>query len=167
MKKSIAGISLFLLLALSLNAIKNVHAWFTDSDRVENYLTTGKNDVEIEEEFPDPGITPGKTLKKRVEFTNTGTVPCFVRAKYYFSSSEAEEKTVLEFGKEGWKGEGDGYFYYGESILPGEKTKPFLTAVRIKNEESLPENFDLILYTETVQSENHQTAQEAFAGLKR
>lgn len=167
MKKSMVGILLFLLLGFSLNGIKNVYAWFTDSDQQHNYLTTGENDVKIEEEFPDPGIVPGRTLKKQVEFTNTGTVPCYVRAKYYYSDSAAEEKTVLEFGKEGWKAETDGYFYYAESIRPGEKTRPFLNAVRIKEEGNLPENFDLILYTETVQSENYKTAQEAFAHLKR
>lgn len=166
MRNVATGIFLILLLCISCAGIKGVYAWFISSDEQGNYFTTGMNDVEIVEEFPEPEITPGKTIKKNVEFTNTGTVPCFVRAKYYYSNSEAEEQTVLEFGEEGWQVEADGYYYYAERILPGEKTRPFLTAVKI-GENSRLEDFDLIVYTETVQAEHHEQATEAFAHLKR
>lgn len=167
MKRSISGAFFLFFVLMSLRGIKDAHAWLLVQDERCNKMTVGENDVGIEEEFPDTGITPGKTLKKQVEFSNTGTVPCYVRAKYLYSSSEAEEKTVLEFGEEGWSAAEDGYFYYEAIVLPGEKTKPFLNAVKIKDESTLPENFDLILYTETVQSQNYETAREAFAHLER
>lgn len=165
MRKAATGMVLIFLLCISLCGIKSVYAWFISSDEQHNYFTTGMNDVEIKEEFPDPDIRPGETVKKKVEFTNTGKVPCYVRARYFYSTSEAEEQTVLEFGTEGWKQDADGYYYYAQSVLPGEKTKPFLTAVKIKEGGELVQNFDLTVYTETVQAENHKSAKEAFAHL--
>lgn len=167
MKRTATGawMGCFCLLLLLLTGIGVSLAWFTDSDEKENGLSAGYNDVEIEEEFPDPVVTPGAELKKEVAFTNTGTVPCYVRARYYYSDSEAENQTQIIFGASDWTKEDDGYYYYSRSIEPGEKTAPFLTAVKVKEDAVIDGAFDLTVYTETVQSENHATPQEAFSHL--
>lgn len=165
MKRTMTGLCLVCFLLLIAAGVGESFAWFTDSDGKQNYLSPGINDVEIEEEFPDPRVTPGAELKKEVAFTNTGTVPCYVRARYYYSSLEAEEQTQIINGTTGWKKEDDGYYYYAESIAPGERTAPFLTAVKVKEDAGIEQDFDLTVYTETVQSENHATPQEAFSHL--
>lgn len=166
MKKTIAYVFPMVMFAWLAGYSGGVYAWFTDGEGKDNYLSVGKNEVEIVEEFPDPGIDPGKNIKKRVEFTNTGTVPCFIRAKYYYSREDAQEQTALEFGSDKWKKGKDEFYYYCDSIVPGEKTEPFLMAVKVKAEGGKPDPFDLIIYTETVQSAGHENAQEAFEYLK-
>ena len=92
---------------------------------------------------------------------------CYVRAKYYFSSDDAEEHTTIIFGSEKWKKGSHDFYYYQDSIVPGEKTEPFITAVKIKKEGENLESFDLNIYTETVQSENHSSAEEAFGMFEK
>lgn len=146
---------------------QGIYAWFVSKDTAVNLFTVGTNDVDIEEEFPEDDIIPGKTLTKIVSFTNTGTVSCFVRAKYSFSTLEAEQQTEIIFGSELWVKQEDGYFYYQNSVLPGEKTEPFLIGTAIKENCSFDEGFRLDVYTETVQWEENLTAEDAFLHLKR
>lgn len=165
MRRIMTGLCLIGFLLLAAAGVDGNFAWFTDSDETRNNLSPGINDVEIDEEFPDPRVTPGAELKKEVAFTNTGTVPCYVRARYYYSSSEAEDQTQIIYGASDWKKESDGYYYYAKSVAPGESTALFLTAVKVREDADVDLDFDLTVYTETVQSENHTTPQEAFAHL--
>ena len=91
MKKRKIGIFLLAFLLCLWGNYGKLYAWFTDQDEKKNLFSVGNNEVEIEEEFPESQIIPDKEIEKTVEFTNTGKVPCYVRAKYYFSSDDAEE----------------------------------------------------------------------------
>ncbi|NCB91333.1 MAG: hypothetical protein EOM40_01985 [Clostridia bacterium] len=167
MKKGAVVICLAAVLMISIKGMSGSYAWFLSSDEQHNYLSTGNNDVEIKEEFPEPEIIEKKKVKKLVEFTNTGTVACFIRAKYLFSDATIQDMVTLEFGSDKWAAAEDGYYYYSKSILPNEKTEPFLTAVTFGEIGDIASDFDLSIYTETVQSDGHKTAQEAFAHLSR
>lgn len=167
MKKRKIGIFLLAFLLCLWGNYGKLYAWFTDQDEKKNLFSVGNNEVEIEEEFPESQIIPDKEIEKTVEFTNTGKVPCYVRAKYYFSSDDAEEHTTIIFGSEKWKKGSHDFYYYQDSIVPGEKTEPFITAVKIKKEGENLESFDLNIYTETMQSENHSSAEEAFGMFEK
>lgn len=162
-KKMTAGLLSGILLVASCCGLEQIYAWLTSADEQHNYMTVGENDVEIVEEFPDPDPQPGKELKKQVAFLNTGSVPCYVRARYFFSDSQAEEETEVKFGSEKWKKEEDGYHYYEQIVMPGETTENYLMAVLIKGK--IEKEFDLTVYTETVQAEGFDTAKEAFEHL--
>lgn len=162
MRKKIAYVSLLIFLLFLSGNIGPVYAWFTDYEGKDNYFSVGKNEVEIIEEFPKPDISQDKFVKKQVEFTNTGTVPCYLRAKYYFSNDAAVQCTQVKFGSEKWKQREDGFFYYPDILQPGEKTEIFLTGIQIKKDEILPGFFDLAVYTETIQSDQHENVYEAF-----
>ena len=165
MKKKVACGCLAAVIFLMMWGLQESYGWFSDRDVRVNRFCPGENDVEVQEEFPDSTVTPGAELKKEVAFTNTGTVPCYVRARYDFSSLEAEEGTEVKMGSETWKKEADGYYYYQRCVQPGERTELFMTAVRIKDEGSPREDFSLTIYTETVQSGNHTDITDAFAHL--
>lgn len=167
MKKKLFGVISAAVLLLVFRSVSGIYGWFTSADEQVNHFSAGHNDVDIEEDFPDPEIKPGEKVKKEVDFTNTGTVPCYVRARYFFSDGEAEQNAVVELNEEMWSIEEDGYYYYAKAINPGDKTAPFVKAVQFPEQGGLPSGFDLDIYTETVQSENHATPQEAFAHLQR
>lgn len=162
MRKKITYVSLIICVLFFAGNMSTVYAWFADYGEKDNYFSVGKNEVEIIEEFPDPEIVPDKFVKKQVKFTNTGTVPCYIRAKYYFSNDETVRYTQVEFGSEKWKQKEDGYFYYQDILQPGEKTEIFITGIQIKKDGILPEFFDLTVYTETIQSDQHKNVYEAF-----
>jgi hypothetical protein len=164
---SMKNMIIFLLVCIIffISKTDGIYAWFVSSDEQHNYFTVGHNDVTIDEEFPDPEIIPGKEVKKIVKFTNTGTVSCFVRAKYLLSDCSVKDQIELKFGSLKWQQEEDGYYYYEDSVPSGKTTEPFLTAVSFKEDMEI-QDFDLSVYTETVQSDNHLSAREAFAHLK-
>ncbi len=158
----IAGIVCFsLLFAVGTHGI---YSWFTDQSQRVNFLSVGMNEVEIREDFPDPELTPGKTIKKEAGFTNTGLVPMYVRAFFLFSSKEAEEGSELLMGSSLWEKADDGYYYYKKIVQPQESTELFLKGIHWKEQE-LTEGFDLTIYTETVQAAGHSSAKEAFARM--
>lgn len=150
-----------LLLAVGVHGISS---WFTDQSQRINSFSVGMNEVEIREEFPDPGVIPGKTIKKEAGFTNTGLVPMYVRAVFLFSSKEAEEGSELLMGSTLWEKAEDGYYYYKKVVQPQESTELFLKGLRWKDQKMM-DDFDLTIYTETVQAAGHSSAREAFARM--
>lgn len=154
---------------LSVLGVTGVTAYFLDADEMNNRLTVGYNDVEITEEFPDPNPTPGGEVKKIVKFSNTGDVPCYVRAKLVFSNGEAEEISVMDLNRADWIEEDDGYYYYKKVLPVGGQTESLLTAVKIAEDVEIEElvDWDLYVYVETVQSAGYDTPQDAFAHLEK
>lgn len=164
MKKIIPLVGILSFLFLMLINTKGIYGWFTAKSECTNRFSIGMNEVEIEETFPDSTLEPQKPLKKEVRFKNTGLVPMYVRACYLFDSKEAQEGTEISFGSSKWKKESDGYYYYQEIVEPEETTELFLTQVLWKKQEA-PEDFDLMIYTESVQAAGYKSAKEAFAYL--
>lgn len=62
---TVTGLLSALLMMLLLVGGRTIYGWFTDQSRQDNTLSVGMNEVEIEEEFPDPELKPGKRSKKK------------------------------------------------------------------------------------------------------
>lgn len=164
MKKILPLAGLICLGLLLMVGTHRIYSWFTDQSQRVNSFSVGMNEVEIKEEFPDPELTPGKTIKKEAGFTNTGLVPMYVRALFMFSSKEAEEGSELLMGSALWEKADDGYYYYKNVVEPKESTELFIKGLRWKEQE-ITSGFDLTIYTETVQAAGHNSAKEAFARM--
>lgn len=150
-----------------LSQIPNIFAWFSSMDQEENIMTVGFNEVEIQEEFPDPQIQEGKKIKKEVTFKNTGTVPCYVRAVVYFNDDVWTNNTKIVFNETKWKKESDGYFYYTDEVPPGASTEELMWEVEILHVEEGAKEAQLYIYTETVEARDSLLPQEAFAYLMK
>ena len=109
-------------------------------------------------------MKPGEKIKKEVTFTNTGRGPMYVRACCLFSSKEAEEGARLLMGSSRWELAEDGYYYYTDIVNPKERTEVLLYGLTWESEEEITD-FDLTVYTESVQAAGHENSREAFAHL--
>lgn len=166
MKKMISVTGIVAVCLLFAAGQHGIYSWFTDQSQQINSFTTGWNEVEIEEEFPDPEMIPGEAVKKEVAFTNTGAVPMYVRASLLFSSKEAQDNVTLLMGSNLWEKGEDGYYYYQKIVGPQEKTDLLLKGLEWNGQEKT-EDFDLTVYTETIQAAEHANAREAFERMMR
>ena len=162
-----------LLFGMSLAGVllcSGIYAYLTAQAGRVNQLTIGENVIETEEEFPSTDPKPGGSVKKVVRIRNTGDVPCFVRTQVLFSNGEAEKVSSIDFNTKDWtEKQEDGYHYY-KHILPVGVTSPALmTAVKIADDAHLEEleDFQIIVYSESVQSEGYQEEEflKAFESL--
>lgn len=121
-------------------------AYYTAEERAHNVITSGDVDIELIEMMESEdglvpfenqdGVMPGVAVSKIVTVKNTGGQPAFIRIKL-------EQVITLADGKEGdvdealvtcnlntinWT-EHDGYYYYNNTLNPGEETKPLFTEV--------------------------------------
>lgn len=88
----------------------------------------------------------------------------YVRACCLFSSKEAEEGARLLMGSSRWELAEDGYYYYTDIVNPKERTEVLLYGLTWESEEEITD-FDLTVYTESVQAAGHENSREAFAHL--
>lgn len=159
-------------LIITLGALwtgQSIYAYLTASDSAVNNLTIGINTTEIVEEFtpPEENLNPGDSFTKKVQIKNTGSVPCYIRVFVGFDSSEAAEKFSLDFNTESWTSkQDDGYYYYKTVIQPDELTEPLFTTVTCNDEWKLNNEFEIIVYEESVQSEGFSSYAEAFLSIQ-
>lgn len=159
-----------LVLLAAVCTTAGVYAYLSARADRTNKMTFGQNTIETDEEFPDPEPEPGGSVKKVVRVKNTGDVPCFVRTRIVFSSGEAESVSSIDLNGVDWTEEKeDGYHYYRHILPVGESTEPLMSAVRIADHAHLDEleDFDIIVYSESIQSEGYGEGQyqEAFKTL--
>ncbi|MDO4939036.1 MAG: hypothetical protein Q4E54_03645 [Lachnospiraceae bacterium] len=88
------------VILLSL-AVPKAYAYITVTKELRNEVTVGYCDISI---VPDEQVT----------IRNTGTYPCYVRAAV---------DTASGINETDWK-ESDGYYYYTDSLAPGESSRP-------------------------------------------
>lgn len=178
-KKSII-LSCLVCMIVAVCSVGITYALLTDNEEKNNILIVGETKNEITEEFrPPEKLEPGVTFKKTINITNTGNLPCFARVSINFSSSKAENLCEpLEINNTEWEyNADDGFYYYKYIIEPGKTTSaPLLEEVTLKKytgnivtdengnevqEEYTEEDmmdFDIIVYSETVQHEKHSGA---------
>ena len=143
MKRKLLILSLLVILA-ALTAAGTL-AYYTDSARTHNVITSGKVKIDLHEwadeartkPFKDKqGVMPGTKVTKIVEIKNTGTGAAFVRLyveKNVYDANQTPMKSdpvSLNFNETEWTySESDGYYYYNRPLKPGETTEPLFTAV--------------------------------------
>lgn len=122
-------------------------AYFTSEGKAHNVLTTGGVEIAVQEwadedkqtPFEDlEGIMPGMTVTKIAEIKNTGASAAWVRVKVEKNIKLQGEGTPdtglveLTLNTTDWTDAGDGYYYYNNTLQPGEVTAPIFTAVTFK-----------------------------------
>ncbi len=119
-------------------------AYFTAEETAQNVITMGSLKMELVEldEKDEPwedveNIVPGMEVTKKAYVENNGSVDFYTRVMITkrYVNEQGEELPDLNTGlvelnlSEDWKpGEG-GFYYYKESVKPGEKTEPLFTTV--------------------------------------
>lgn len=141
MKRKLLILSLLVILA-ALTAAGTL-AYYTDSARTHNVITSGKVNIALLEwaneartkPFKDKqGVMPGTKVTKIVEVENTGTGAAFVRLRVEKNVYGADQKPMdtdpvsLDFNKTDWT-YSEGYYYYNHALEPGKTTVPLFTAV--------------------------------------
>lgn len=143
MKRKLLILSLLVILA-ALTAAGTL-AYYTDSARTHNVITSGKVKIALLEwadeartkPFKDKqGVMPGTKVTKIVKVENTGTGAAFVRLYVEKNVYDADEKPMksdpvsLDFNDTDWTySESEGYYYYNRPLEPGKTTEPLFTTV--------------------------------------
>lgn len=158
--------ALLILSLCLLGSVGTLYAYFKVSDTLTNKFTFGNNTIEIIEEFEVPqDPQPGSSFTKKPTVKNTGTVPCYVRMLVEFSDNRAADDSRIDFNTMDWtEKQTDGYYYYKNVLTVGATTKPLFTTVTFDSDANVDDiqDFDIIVYAESVQSENHSSPTEAF-----
>lgn len=141
MKRKLLILSLLVILA-ALTAAGTL-AYYTDSARTHNVITSGKVKIDLLEwadekrntPFQDKtGVMPGTKVTKIVEVKNTGTGAAFLRLYVEKNVYGADQKPMksdpvsLNFNDTDWT-YSDGYYYYNRPLEPGKTTEPLFTTV--------------------------------------
>lgn len=145
------------MLALAAASVPGTLAYLTDADQKGNQVRFTENDIRIDEEF-DPPVNPGPgtVIKKSPRIMNESKVPVYVRVSARFSDDQAEAFCLPLVINEGWELRGDGYYYYGKVLGAGEATSTLFDQVVIRSDtdSSSLVPFDLLIYAESVQSQD-------------
>lgn len=133
-------------------------AWLTSSSQVVNTFTPAHVTCAIDEEFDG-------TKKSNVQIKNTGDVDAYIRARFIVSWQNANGDIYGQPPKDSefelnispaWAKGDDGYYYYKDSVAPGDHTGAFITLAKVvQRPTDLPEGFDLAveIIAEAIQAE--------------
>lgn len=114
-------------------------AYFTSCTTAEGgaRLTLGQTVLTPEEDFSN--------WTKAVSVGNTGDYPCYVRVMAVAGALYQDGLTYSdENGR--WSPGGDGYYYYGTVLMPGEKTE--ILRIRIPEPAQDAKDFNVIVVQE-------------------
>ncbi len=144
-----------------------VYSYFQDQDSQDNVLLIGENVIEIEEEIEYPEeLVPGTTFLKQPTIANTGDVDCYVRVWIGFQDDSFVNMVSMDINTDDWQLSEDGYYYYQSVLAAGESTTPLFTTVSLLDTYN-EEDFDIIVYSESVQAETFDDCYEAFAAIDK
>lgn len=134
------------------------------SDSVTNRLSCGYNSAVIRENYEAPEtFAKGESYTKEVSVRNEGSVPCYVRVFAEISRPEAREAVDVDYSTSDWSKMSDGYYYYSRVLNAGEESSPLFTTLTAKENVS---DFEMICYSESVQSYGFAGAKEAFEAIR-
>ena len=86
--------SISLLAAAMITGI--VMAYFGAKDEEPNLVSVGEDEIRVTETFNSPEQTPDPfQYRKVVQIENTGSVPCYIRARLEFSNSDVQSYASL------------------------------------------------------------------------
>lgn len=137
-------------------------AYYVSTALKSNEFSVGENSIAIEEDFEPPAtIEAGQSYEKRVTVRNIKSVPCYVRVFAEFSDPKQADAMRINFNTTDWTGkQEDGYYYYKKVLAVGDATEPLFEGFRAEKDSA---NLELIVYSESVQAEGYDSAQNAFA----
>lgn len=119
-------------------------AYFTAEETAQNVITMGSLKMELVELNEDgkpwedvENIVPGMEVTKKAYVENNGSVDFYTRVKITTRYVNEQGKKLPELNtglvelnlSEDWKLDEDGFYYYTESVKPGEETEPLFTTV--------------------------------------
>ena len=149
-------------------------AFYSAEESAKNVMTTGKLDIDLEEEtdggepWPEEGfenIMPGMDVTKIVYGKNTGSMDVWLRVKLDKIITPAEgveaelnfEKITLDINTADWT-EKDGYYYYNTPLKAGEESVPLFTKVHFGEElgnEYMNAKAEIVVTMQAVQAGNN------------
>ena len=162
--KGLARIQLPVLFLLCLMMVGVTAGFLVSTDSALNRLSSGHNTAGIVESYaPPPSFAKGDEITKEVKVKNEGSVPCYVRV--FAEVCDPEERNVIDidYNTSEWMKKSDGYYYYSRILKTGEESEPLFKTLTAVNDVS---GFKIICYSETVQAEGFNNAQEAFAKIR-
>ncbi len=138
-KKPVIAIVVGIIVAAAVGA---TIAYRGDITRLFNSLKTGETGATFTEEFVSPdNWKPCDTQPKTITATNSGNQPIRVRVSYE-QFWKAQDDSSLPLEKDGlrvaainfdnqndWTLRGDGWYYYNNTLQPGETTNSFISSV--------------------------------------
>lgn len=182
-ERRIAFVSLFVLLILTalLIRFKPIAAYLTARDDNRSVMNPGYNVTAIQEEFPEQGALTeqGKTYIKRVAVKNRESVPCYVRVSVDYSDSRiGNSASLLGLNTTDWdyietdQPQMGGYYYYKQPVMPGKSTTYLFEGIRFAENRDPSffesgEEFEVILYEESVQQGNYTSYLKAWSDFVR
>ncbi len=158
-------IKYFVIIAITMTTFLTVIAYLTDVEVANNSFTNAIEKVEIVEEFDPPEkLVPGISFTKKPSVKNTGTIPCYVRVFSEVNDSTIVDYINIDYDMTNWTKKDDGYYYYNKVLNPNEETGPLFTTVNIDSniEEDKLKDFNIIVFTDTIQSEGYSNMEDAF-----
>ena len=162
--KGLAKTDLLVLFLLCLMLVGVTAGFLISTDSVTNRLSCGYNTAEIVENYvPLSSFAKGEEVTKEVKVRNEGSVPCYVRVFAEISRPEAREAIDVDFSTSDWSKMSDGYYYYSRVLNAGEESSSLFTTLTAKENVS---DFEMICYSESVQSYGFAGAKEAFEAIR-
>ena len=162
--KGLAKTDLLVLFLLCLMLVGVTAGFLISTDSVTNRLSCGYNTAEIVENYvPLSSFAKGEEVTKEVKVRNEGSVPCYVRVFAEISRPEAREAIDVDFSTSDWSKMSDGYYYYSRVLNAGEESSSLYTTLTAKENVS---DFEMICYSESVQSYGFAGAKEAFEAIR-
>ena len=162
--KGLARIQLPVLFLLCLMLVGVTAGFLISTDSVTNRLSCGYNTAEIVENYvPLSSFAKGEEVTKEVKVRNEGSVPCYVRVFAEISRPESREAVDVDYSTSDWSKMSDGNYYYSRVLNAGEESSPLFTTLTAKENVS---DFEMICYSESVQSYGFAGAKEAFEAIR-
>lgn len=162
--KGLARIQVPVLFLLCMMLVGVTAGFLVSTDSALNRLSCGYNTAGIVESYAPPAsFAKGDEITKEVKVKNEGSVPCYVRVFAEVSDPEARDAIDIDYNTSDWIKKGDGYYYYSRVLKTGEESEPLFKTLIAVNDVS---GLKIICYSETVQAEGFNNAQEAFAKIK-
>ena len=172
----------FTSMTLILITIFGTAAYFIAVETAHNVISTSGVGIALYD-LSDPdgelvpfskltNVYPGETYSKIPYVENNEVNPVWVRASVELRAELKTGETVIipEYGElvvlneigSNWR-ENDKMYYYEPVLYPGEKTTPFFTSVKFK--EEIPDSFQDAKFILTVKAEATQTANNGDSAL--
>lgn len=138
--------------------------YYIVNEEIINAVTVGQNVTAIEEDYEPPAsMQSGQVYTKEVTVRNVKGSDCYVRVFAEASDPYMASGITLDINTDDWTAkQADGYYYYKNKLRAGQATEPLFTQVKALKDLS---EFQLIIYSESVQAYGSSSPQEAFRSL--